>query len=223
MCCNGAPWRRVPGWLLLPLAPVAGGAFLVVLPVVGAFLVAKAVVEAVLGTVFKPFAFVMGVPWGEAGTVGALLGKRMVVNEFVAFIELGQLPLLSAKAKLISTFALCGFANFGSMGILIGGLSIMCPERRPDFLALSWKTLYAGTLATIMAAAVVGSLPYSLFKSDDSLTPVVQDATLAAIAPVAVEPAPIPPAPEGVAPAAPITTPAPTPDMVPAAPTPQTP
>ena len=80
---------------------------------------------------------------------------------------LGNLPAdaMTERTRTIVTYAICGFANFGSMGILIGGLSIMVPERRPDFLSLSWKTLYAGTLATIMSAAVVASLPYALFKT----------------------------------------------------------
>ncbi len=114
--------------------------------------------EAVLGTVFKPFAFVMGVPWGEAGTVGALLGKRMVVNEFVAFIELGQLPALSVKAKLISTFALCGFANFSSIAIQVGGIGALVPERRGDLARLGLRAMVAGTLANFMSACIAGVL-----------------------------------------------------------------
>ena len=114
--------------------------------------------EAVLGTVFKPFAFVMGVPWSEAGTVGALLGKRMVVNEFVAFIELGQLTTLSAKAKLISTFALCGFANFSSIAIQVGGIGALVPERRGDLARLGIRAMLAGTLANFMSACIAGVL-----------------------------------------------------------------
>ena len=114
--------------------------------------------EAVLGTVFKPFAFVMGVPWNEAGTVGTLLGKRMVVNEFVAFIELGQLPALSAKAKLISTFALCGFANFSSIAIQVGGIGALVPERRGDLARLGLRAMLAGTLANFMSACIAGVL-----------------------------------------------------------------
>ncbi len=114
--------------------------------------------EAVLGTVFKPFAFLMGVPWGEAGTIGALLGKRMVVNEFVAFIELGQLPALSEKAKLISTFALCGFANFSSIAIQVGGIGALVPERRGDLARLGLRAMLAGTLANFMSACIAGVL-----------------------------------------------------------------
>ena len=114
--------------------------------------------EAVLGTVFKPFAFLMGVPWSESGTVGALLGKRMVVNEFVAFIELGQLPALSEKARLVSTFALCGFANFSSIAIQVGGIGALVPERRGDLARLGLRAMVAGTLANFMSACIAGVL-----------------------------------------------------------------
>ena len=114
--------------------------------------------EAVLGTLFKPFAFLMGVPWSEAGTIGALLGKRMVVNEFVAFIELGQLPALSEKAKLVSTFALCGFANFSSIAIQVGGIGALVPERRGDLARLGLRAMLAGTLANFMSACIAGVL-----------------------------------------------------------------
>jgi CNT family concentrative nucleoside transporter len=121
----------------------------------------------ILGWLFSPLMFMAGVPMNEAMLAGQFVGQKTVFTEFVAFINLGALPAeaMTERTRTIVTYAICGFANFGSMGILIGGLSIMCPERRPDFLALAWKTLFAGTLATIMAAAVVGSLPYSLFAS----------------------------------------------------------
>jgi CNT family concentrative nucleoside transporter len=111
--------------------------------------------------------YMAGVPWEESIKAGGFVGMKTVFTEFIAFMRLGELPAgeMSERTRTLVTYAICGFANFGSMGILIGGLSIMCPERRPDFLALAWKTLFAGTLATIMAAAVVGSLPYSLFAS----------------------------------------------------------
>jgi CNT family concentrative nucleoside transporter len=114
--------------------------------------------EMVLGQAFRPFAFVMGVPWSEAGQVGALLGKRMVVNEFVAFIELGQLTALSAKARLISTFALCGFANFSSIAIQVGGIGALVPERRGDLARLGFKAMLAGTLANFLSACIAGIL-----------------------------------------------------------------
>ena len=123
--------------------------------------------DMILGWLFSPLMYMAGVPWGESVQAGSFVGQKTVFTEFVAFINLGNLPAeaMTERTRTIVTYAICGFANFGSMGILIGGLSIMCPERRPDFLALAWKTLFAGTLATIMAAAVVGSLPYSLFAS----------------------------------------------------------
>ncbi len=180
--------------------------------------------DLLLGWMFAPLMFMAGVPWSEAVQAGSFVGQKTVFTEFVAFINLGNLPAdaMTERTRTIVTYAICGFANFGSMGILIGGLSIMCPERRPDFLSLAWKTLYSGTLATIMAAAVVASLPYSLFKTAD-----------APVAPAAVtQPAEvIPPAPPPAvtetaptpAPSSPITTPAPGPETAPAQPTPQTP
>lgn len=125
--------------------------------------------DMLLGWLFAPLMYVAGVPLEEAARAGTFVGQKTVFTEFVAFINLGALPAdaITERTRTIVTYAICGFANFGSMGILIGGLSIMAPERRPDFLSLAWKTLYAGTLATIMAAAVVASLPYALFKSAD--------------------------------------------------------
>ena len=114
--------------------------------------------EAVLGHLFRPFALLMGVPWGEAAQVGALLGKRMVVNEFVAFIELGKLVALSPKARLIATFALCGFANFSSIAIQVGGIGALVPERRGDLARLGFKAMIAGTLANLLSACIAGVL-----------------------------------------------------------------
>jgi CNT family concentrative nucleoside transporter len=114
--------------------------------------------EIILGALFKPFAFLMGVPWSEAGTVGSLLGTRMVVNEFVAFIQLGALPTLSVKAKLVSTFALCGFANFSSIAIQVGGIGALIPERRGDLARLGLKAMFAGTLANFLSACIAGVL-----------------------------------------------------------------
>lgn len=114
--------------------------------------------EMVLGTAFKPFAYLMGVPWIEAGQVGSLLGKRMVVNEFVAFLDLGAMTNLSAKARLISTFALCGFANFSSIAIQVGGIGALVPERRGDLARLGLRAMLAGTLANFLSACIAGIL-----------------------------------------------------------------
>jgi CNT family concentrative nucleoside transporter len=129
--------------------------------------VGKLSLNMILGWLFFPLMYMAGVPWEEAAAAGGFVGMKTVFTEFVAFINLGNLPAgeMTERTRTIVTYAICGFANFGSMGILIGGLSIMCPERRPDFLSLAWKTLFAGTLATITSATVIGSLPYSLFAS----------------------------------------------------------
>ena len=184
--------------------------------------------DILLGWLFAPLMYMAGVPWNEAVKAGSFIGQKTVFTEFVAFINLGNMPAgeMTERTRTIVTYAICGFANFGSMGILIGGLSIMAPERRPDFLSLAWKTLYAGTLATIMAAAVVASLPYGLFKTADE--PVVAPPVVEVPAQVMPAPAEPPPAatdvtPPPVAPSSPITTPAPGPESAPATPTGQTP
>ncbi len=114
--------------------------------------------ELILGWMFKIPAFLMGVPWTEAGQVGGLLGKRMVVNEFVAFLDLGGMTWLSPKAKLISTFALCGFANFSSIAIQVGGIGALVPERRGDLARLGLRAMLAGTLANFLSACIAGVL-----------------------------------------------------------------
>ena len=114
--------------------------------------------EAVLGWLFRPFALVMGVPWAEAGRVGTLLGKRMAVNELVAFIDLGRCAGLSAKARLIATFALCGFANLSSIAIQVGGIGALAPERRSDLARLGVKAMLAGSMANAMSACIAGIL-----------------------------------------------------------------
>lgn len=122
-------------------------------------------IERILGWVFAPLMYMIGVPLGEAAQAGSLMGIKTVLTEFVAFLQLsGEASEgLSPRARMITAHAICGFANFGSIGILIGGLSIIEPARRTTFLELAWKTLFAGTLATCMSGAVVGALPFALF------------------------------------------------------------
>ncbi|MAN73201.1 MAG: nucleoside transporter [Henriciella sp.] len=122
-------------------------------------------IQRVLGWIFSPLMYMIGVPWGEAALSGSLMGIKTVLTEFVAFIELGNVPAdaMDPRTRIITAHAICGFANFGSIGILIGGLNIICPERRSTFLELAWKTLIAGTLATCLSGAVVGALPVQLF------------------------------------------------------------
>jgi CNT family concentrative nucleoside transporter len=112
--------------------------------------------ERLLGLVFRPFALVMGVPWSEAGQVAALLGKRMVLNEFVAFIDLGRMTALSDRARLIATFALCGFANISSIAIQVGGIGALVPERRGDLARLGFKAMLAGSMANALSACIAG-------------------------------------------------------------------
>lgn len=180
--------------------------------------------DMILGWMFAPLMYMAGVPMDEAARAGTFVGQKTVFTEFVAFINLGALPAeaMTERTRTIVTYAICGFANFGSMGILIGGLSIMAPERRPDFLSLAWKTLFSGTLATIMASAVVASLPYSLFKSADEPVPPAAVTQPADVVPVSPPPAVTDTAP-APAPSSPITTPAPAPETAPAPATTQMP
>ncbi|MEL6663561.1 MAG: nucleoside transporter C-terminal domain-containing protein [Pseudomonadota bacterium] len=122
-------------------------------------------IQVILGWVFSPLMYLIGVPWEEAARSGSLMGIKTVLTEFVAFLELAQIPAdeMSPRTRIITAHAICGFANFGSMGILIGGLTIIEPGRRDTFLQLAWKTLIAGTLATCLSGAVVGALPVDLF------------------------------------------------------------
>ncbi|MGD1935825.1 MAG: NupC/NupG family nucleoside CNT transporter [Candidatus Phaeomarinobacter sp.] len=114
--------------------------------------------ERVFGWLFAPIVWAMGIPWGEAGSAGALMGTRTVLNEFLAYLGLiGLEPgTLSDRSQLIMVYALCGFANPGSVGIMIGGLTSLVPERRDEIIGLAGKAFVAGTLATCMTGAVVG-------------------------------------------------------------------
>ena len=116
--------------------------------------------ERMLGYVMAPVAWLIGVPWAEAGTAGQLLGVKVVLNEFIAYINMSKLPAeaLSPHSRLVMAYALCGFANFASLGIMIGGLGAMVPERRGEIVALGMKSILAGVLATCLTAALVGIL-----------------------------------------------------------------
>ena len=113
--------------------------------------------QRILGVLMAPLVWVMGIPWPEAAAAGALMGTKTVLNELIAYIDLAKLPAgtLSRRSSLIMTYALCGFANFGSLGIMIGGLGTMCPERRAEVVALGIRSIVAGTLATCFTAASV--------------------------------------------------------------------
>lgn len=122
-------------------------------------------IERILGWIFMPIMYMVGVPMEEAAKSGSLIGVKTVLTEFVAFLQLAEIPAeeMTQRTRMITAHAVNGFANFGSMGILIGGLTIIEPSRRTTFLDLAWKTLVAGTLATCLSAAVVGALPEQLF------------------------------------------------------------
>jgi CNT family concentrative nucleoside transporter len=117
--------------------------------------------QLILGWLFRPLAFVMGVPWAEADKVGSLLGIKTVINEFVGYAELEKMIAagqLSPRAQTIATYALCGFANFSSIAIQIGGITPMAPERKGDIARLGLKAMIAGSLATFQTATIAGML-----------------------------------------------------------------
>jgi CNT family concentrative nucleoside transporter len=131
---------------ILSLVPAIGGA-----PVT---------LERMLGLVMAPVCWLMGIPWAEATTAGSLMGIKTILNELVAYLRLAALPpeALSERSRLIMLYALCGFANFGSLGIMIGGLATMAPERRDDVVSLGMKSIVSGTLSTCLIGAIVGAL-----------------------------------------------------------------
>jgi CNT family concentrative nucleoside transporter len=113
--------------------------------------------ERLLGYLFAPIAFVIGVPWSEAAAAGSFLGQKLILNEFVAFTNFGpEVDSLSDKTVAVVTFALCGFANFGSFAILLGGLAQIAPKRRGSVARLGVRAVLAGTLANLLNAAVAG-------------------------------------------------------------------
>ena len=116
--------------------------------------------ERLLGYVMAPVAWLMGIPWNEAAAAGSLLGMKVVLNELIAYFSLAGLPegTLGERSRLIMTYALCGFANFASLGILIAGIGAMMPERRAEIVGLGLRSIYAGTLAACMTGTVVGLL-----------------------------------------------------------------
>ena len=116
--------------------------------------------ERMLGLAMAPVCWLMGVPWAEAVTAGGLMGVKTILNEFLAYLRMAALPpeALSARSERIMLYAMCGFANFGSLGILIGGLGTMAPSRRDEVVSLGLKSIVAGTLATCLLGAVVGIL-----------------------------------------------------------------
>ena len=113
--------------------------------------------QRVLGWIMAPIMWLIGIPWSEAHIAGSLMGIKTILNELLAYLEMASLNqgALGEKSKLVVTYALCGFANFGSLGILLGGLTTMVPSRRDEIVALGMKSILVGTLATLMTGAVV--------------------------------------------------------------------
>ena len=122
-------------------------------------------VERGLGVVFAPLAWAMGVRWADAPTAGSLLGVKLVLTEFTAFIRMGAMPAaaIDERTRVIMTYALCGFANIASVGINVAGYSVLVPERRQEIMGMVWKAMMCGFLATCLTASVVGAMPSSLF------------------------------------------------------------
>ncbi|WP_102346397.1 NupC/NupG family nucleoside CNT transporter [Bacillus sp. Marseille-P3661] len=113
--------------------------------------------EGILGILFSPIAFAVGVPWSEAVTAGSFIGQKLVLNEFVAYSAFApQIEVLSEKTVMVVSFALCGFANLSSMAILLGGLGGLAPSRRPDIAKLGLRSVAAGMLASLLSAAIAG-------------------------------------------------------------------
>jgi len=114
--------------------------------------------QRILGWIMSPVVWLMGIPWSEAGVAGGLMGTKTIINEFVAYLHLADLPAeaLGADSRLIMLYAMCGFANPGSLGIMIGGLGTMAPERRNEIVSLGIRSIMAGTIATCMTGTMVG-------------------------------------------------------------------
>ncbi len=114
--------------------------------------------QRILGWIMAPATWLMGIPWSEAPATGALMGTKTIVNEFIAYLDLARMPAgeVSERSRIIISYALCGFANPGSLGIMIGGMGAMVPERRDEIVSLGFRSIVAGTLATCMTGSVAG-------------------------------------------------------------------
>lgn len=116
--------------------------------------------QGLLGLIMSPVTWLIGVPWSEAGVAGKLMGVKTVLNELLAYLDMSHLPegALCERSRVIMVYALCGFANFGSLGIMIGGMGVMAPERRGEIVSMGFKSIISGTLSTCMTGAAVGIL-----------------------------------------------------------------
>jgi CNT family concentrative nucleoside transporter len=120
-------------------------------------------VERVFGWIFAPVVWLFGIPWDQSATAGSLMGEKTVLNEFVAYLKLAALPhdALDPRSRLIMLYAMCGFANLGSVGIMIAGVGSLVPERRDEIVPLAMRALLSGTMASGMTGAIIGLLPVS--------------------------------------------------------------
>jgi len=152
-------YLQIIAMLIVTTALVAlANVILAVLPQVAG---APLTVERMLGWIFSPFVWLLGVPWQQAGTAGGLMGIKLVLNELIAYLHMAGLApgALDSRSSEIMVYAMCGFANFASIGILIAGMSALMPERRQDVVALAPRALLAGTLASSLSGAMIGLLP----------------------------------------------------------------
>jgi CNT family concentrative nucleoside transporter len=118
--------------------------------------------QRIMGFIMSPIVWLMGIPWKEAHTAGILMGTKTILNELIAYVDMSNLSegALSPRSLLIMTYAMCGFANPGSLGIMIGGMGTMVPERRDEIVGLGFRSIVSGTLATCMTGAVVGIVAF---------------------------------------------------------------
>jgi CNT family concentrative nucleoside transporter len=155
-------WLSIVAMLLVIVALVAlGDIILGHLPDVWG---APLSIERVFGWVFAPVVWLFGVAWDQAATAGSLMGQKIVLNEFVAYLKLVSLPhgALDARSNLIMIYAMCGFANFGSVGIMIAGVSALAPERRDEIVPLAMRALVSGAMASGLTGSIIGLLPLSV-------------------------------------------------------------
>ena len=141
--------------LVLVALVYLANAILGLLPAIGG---AKISLQRLLGYLMAPVCWLIGLPWSQAVTAGSLMGTKTVLNELIAYVDLSRLgaDALDPRSRLIMLYAMCGFANFGSLGIMIGGLGTMAPERREEINALGLKSIVSGTLTTCLMGAIVG-------------------------------------------------------------------
>ena len=120
----------------------------------------KLTLQQMLGWIAAPVAWLIGIPWGEAVLAGSFMGQKVILNELIAYLDLARVPAdaMSARTRLILTYALCGFANLGSLGIMVGGLTTMVPESRDEIVELAPKAMLVGLMATLLSAAIVGAM-----------------------------------------------------------------